>query len=471
LCPTRNRGQGASAQNAALGCGARRRPLVSLVYEGLFDTRKGLSEHDRAQIGVMMARLLLPWSRWVHRRVERVAFCDEDAARREIGIDFTLPHWYHELRQTPQLEARRQLVPLAFLRKGVLINFRLRNEEDTSLPLLTSAQNTQVTEALLCTLAQIVLGDDVPSEIRCDIRSLVSEQPEIARSSYERLLTYDDDPASSARAKLRKDETFTAIAEAFIRSFLALTMLEIRRHERRIVHLSYEDSLWQDRSRSTRNRLRRLQTLAYGSPRTILFMCPAVGDTSSYHFEVESPDGLQVSAREEYVRIPSGITPTRTAKGGGFNRAHIHFADADPGSQAVVLTQLLPRRSTIIRSAVVACSLVLVALAVITLRIGNIQHGTQGATTAAALLLSTIGLLGLFLVRSGESPMSTTLLVPIRVLAISPIVWSFAAAVVIVGGFSESLTRWLLLATCALTLVSGARLIQTWRRVVLAASQ
>jgi hypothetical protein len=145
------------------------------MYEGLYDTRKGLSKQDAALIGAMTAKLMFPWNHWVHRRVERAAFCDENALRRNVSVDFTLPDWFHRYRSTPDDRRRRQLVPLGFLRKGVLVNFSLQNECGESLPLLTAPQNAQVAEATLVALAQSTLGKKVPKAIRCDIRSLVRE--------------------------------------------------------------------------------------------------------------------------------------------------------------------------------------------------------------------------------------------------------------------------------------------------------
>lgn len=63
------------------------------MYEGLYDTRKGLSSEDFELIGGMTARLMHPWEAWVHRRVDQVTFSDEDALCRSVSIDFTLPYW------------------------------------------------------------------------------------------------------------------------------------------------------------------------------------------------------------------------------------------------------------------------------------------------------------------------------------------------------------------------------------------
>jgi hypothetical protein len=438
------------------------------MYQGLYDTRRGLTDADSSEIGIMTARLLLPWNRWVHRRVERLEFCDEDAVRRNVSIDFTLPYWFHEIRATPLREPKRHLVPLLFLRKGALLNFGLWTENGTSLPLLNSAQNAQVAEATLVALAGTVLNAPVPPEIRCDIRSLVRQPKTEALATYNNLFN-SSDPAASARAALGKHPVFPVTAEAFVENYLALTVLDIRRHERRIVHLSYEDTLVEILSKRRRSRLEQLRSIAFGRSRIMAFAVPTVGDADSYHFEVESPDDLQVNTREHYHRVQPGVTPQPTVKSGSYKRVHIHFPQAEPGTLASVAVRLLPRSSTIVRSAVFASLLALIAILVVTLRIDEIKQGATGGETAATLLLATIGIAGLFIVRQSESLMSTGLLLPVRVLAILPVVMGFMAAVVIAGDLSLNLTRVLLSVACGLTLLGTLELIRTWRRVASAA--
>jgi hypothetical protein len=435
------------------------------MYEGLYDTRKGLSEQDKRAIGYMTACLLLPWNRWVHRRVDRLEFCDEDAARRRVSIDFTLPFWFHEARQTPKRRPKRQLVPLLFLRKGVLVNFSLWTETNASLPLLNHAQNAQVAEATLLALATAVLKTPVPPAIRCDIRDLVRQPPDQANATCFHLLNQNEpDPAAAARALLGGHAIFANTAQVFVENFLALSMLDIRRHERRIVHLAYEESVL-DVPRSGRwAQAKQLRRLAFGRSRITAFDVPAVGDTDSYHVEIEAPDDLQISARERYHRTASGVPPEPAVITGGYKRAHVYFRQAEPGSLASVGVRLLPRSSTIIRSAFFVGLLAVVALLIVTVRIGSIQHDKEGAVTAATLLLATIGLGGLFLIREAASLMSTGLLLPIRVVGVSPVVWAFLASVVIVGHLSLGLTRALLIAASALTAMSTTALGLTWWR-------
>lgn len=438
------------------------------MYEGLYNTRKGLSDGDRAAVGFMTAWLLLRWSHWVHRRVERITFADEDASRREISVDFTLPNDFHTIRGTPKEEARRQLVPLGFLRKGVLVNFSLRDESDASLPLLNAMQNAQVAEATLVSLAGLVLeGDEVSELVRDDIRKVVREDPDDAKEAFARLFDRPD-PAHEQRVKLGADSTFRAVAEPMVTHFMALAMVDIRRHQRRIVHLSYEDSLWWDETAGVWDRFRRALrrlVLALGNPRLVLFVIPAVADTDSYHVEIEAPNGFKVSARESYVRLPTGATPPPTKRGGSYKRAHVYFPQASPGSQGLVALHILPRQSTIVRSAILAGLLILLTLAALWAQIDDIKNASDEGAAAAALLLSFSGLVGIYATQQGETPMVTALLWPIRMLAASPVVWAFISAVAVIASLGIGTTRLVLAVATVLTAISVLGLLVALFRI------
>lgn len=401
------------------------------MYEGLFDVKKGLSEQDARRIGLMTAGLLFPWNRWVHRRVERLHFCDEDAIHHDVSVDFTLPHWFHRLRKTKPGEARRHLVPLGFLSKGALVNFSLRDEADASLPLLTTPQNAQVAEALLLMLAKRALGQAPQDPIACDIRSLVKEPPLQARETFARLLE-EPDKASAERSKLSNDPTFHETASLFVDEFLALSMIEIKTQQRRIIHLSYDTSFWQNKTSFWSNPLASIRghlSMAAGRPRTTLIAVPSVSEAASYHLEVEAPDGHTISGHQSFRWIGGALSTHRVP--GGYRRAHFHFTHAPSRRNAGMILRLLPRQSTIMRPALLMSLVALVATVAIALRFREIRV-FGGDETATALLLVATGVVGLVVARSGESEMATALLFPLRVLAVIPALLAFAAAVVVV---------------------------------------
>lgn len=417
------------------------------LYRGLFDPKTGLDEDRAKKVGVMTAQLILNWPRWVHRRVERVSFCDEDALSRNVSVDFTLPHWFHIMRGTDSERKypKRQLVPLGFRRKGALINFSLDDESKSSLPLLNTHQNTQVATVVLEIMADACLkayleGSPVPEPIVRDIEELVREKPGDDKQPKENdlyilkenLFAREDD-VQDIRDALKTNIPFLTTAVQFWRSFLALSMIDIRLAERRVLHFSYEES------RIHKGGPYPFQRLARGdSSASELIPVNSASEAASYHIEVEAPNGLMIGKCEKhfYMKDPLGKFSIPEE---GFSaeveatssRAHCHFAWLPPLSGAGVTVELRPRKSSGIRGATLTALLALVTSLAITFRYGYIQ-GDGDPRTAATLLLAATGIVGFVVVRSGEEPMATTFLFPLRVLSTTPVIFAVCAAVVII---------------------------------------
>lgn len=433
------------------------------MYEGLHDTRKGLSDDDATLIGDMTAELLLHWARWVHRRVERVHFCDEDAVHRDVSIDFTLPHWFHMIRET-EAGGKRQLVPLGFLSKGALIKFSLRDEHDSSLPLLTKDQNAQVAAATLTAIAREALDgeNDVPDEIQCDIRHLVSQPLEDAQNTLKELFEKPDQ-AFEARERLRNHKTFVEMAAQFAENFLALSMLNIREYERRIIHLSYETRFLENRLGGLLGQAR----LAVGAARRVYIAVRSASEAASYHLEVEAPEGHMISGRDS-LRYPH--PQKRDLVPGGFRRAHFHLSNMSSRRIAPAMVFLHPRRSTIIRFATLSCLLALAATLVVAIRYPLIQSN-HGGEVATAILLTATGFVGFFIARNGDDEMANALLYPLRILAIIPVVSAFFAALVIVDSPPVASGQAALFSACFPMALSAAFLIRNWHVVSRAAKR
>ena len=437
------------------------------MYQGLYNTRRGLSPGDFARVGALNALLMLQWNQWVHRRVELTRILDAGLAHRDVSVDFTLPHWFHDVRGTPDEGAARQLVPVALVRKGVLVNFDLRDERGWVLPLLTTAQRNVVAEASLVALAERVLGHQVPRGIRCDIRQLVSEPSQQAAGTLIQLY-HRADPEAPDRARLAKNDVFRATARSFVGQALALTMIELKRHQRRIVSFGYDESVWGESTKSLLQRAVGTAGLALGVGRRVIFPIPSLGYAASYHFEAEAPEGLQIQARAQFRRLPSKLGDEGPRawmlRGGSFQRSHTVFAEAPPGSEAAVVVRLQPRPSTIVRGAFGAALFTFAALLFLRLRLPSIRSGSD-TTTAAALLLVFPGLASLYISRTDESAATNDLLWPVRLLALTPIVWALIGAGAIIGGTTGSGTRVVLWTLVGLAFVSCVMLANLWRVV------
>lgn len=440
------------------GIGSDPKNLVCM-YQGLFNPRGELARKDREAVGVLTAQLMLPWSAWVHRRVERIEFTDEDTLARSMSMDFTIPHWFHARRGTPLGGVARQLVPLGLLRKGALVNFCLRDDTDRALPLLSTSQNRKVSEAIIVTLAREVLQVKVPKAIQCDIRRLIDAPPSDADSCIQQLYETQD-KASGERSTLRDDALFRALADPLGTNFLALTMLEIGWQERKVIHYSYDELLW--------NEKRALDGLAVGISTSILVTVPGVGHADSFHSEIEAPEGLQIETRAGFSSYPGGpplVPPIR--KTGGFRRSHIHFGNVQPGAEAIVAVRLTPRPSTIVRSSCLAGLIGTIILGFLAYRYRHLFGGSEhGQTeTAATVLLAIQGLFAVQLARSDENPMTTELLWGVRLIASIPGIAAFASAVTLVGDLDTSLGRTMVISFAVVSGLATSMLALWWRRL------
>lgn len=433
------------------------------LYDGLYDPQVGLSPGNAAKVGTMTARLILSWGRWIHRRVERVTFCDEAALRRDVSVDFTLPRGFHKIRGTGE-EVKRQLVPLGFLHKGALINFSLRDESDASLPLLTTPQNTQIAKAVLISLAETSLKKAamptaVPEEIVTDIEKFVQEKPKYGDILDEDLFARGDG-LQKVRNVLMDEETFLSTAELFWTNFLALSMVMIRQAERRILHFSYEEP------RTPTGGIVPLVRHAIGKPRVAMIAAPSASEAASYHLEAEAPEGMMIPEAISYFHSESGRIKSDPIRG-NLQRAHYHFANLRPRSVVDLVVYLMPRRSSGVRGATLMSLLALLTSLVVTVRYGHITQG--GSAIATTLLLAATGIIGLVVVRSGEELMATTLLFALRILATTPVVLAVCAALVVISDPPKGLAYGLLGLITTLIAVSTGLLIWNWhviRRVL-----
>jgi hypothetical protein len=95
------------------------------------------------RIAVVTARLLAQPAAWVHRRVETITFLDDIRIRRHMSVDFTLP----------TLGLAIEYVPLSLVRKGLLKDLDVVDEEGRALPVLTLGQSAEVAAYILRTQA------------------------------------------------------------------------------------------------------------------------------------------------------------------------------------------------------------------------------------------------------------------------------------------------------------------------------
>ena len=428
-----------------------------ISYAPLFDASLELSPDAQRRIGSMNALLVLRWHEWIHRRVEVLTFEDEDVVRRSNSVDFTVPSWY--FKEVDARDSVRAVLPLTLLRKGTLVNFILRDECDCALPLLSTEQNGAVAEATLLSMAEAVLGTDVPNGIRSDIKLVTEQDASRAEQGLNQLFGQQDGVAGERRL-LGDRRSFRSLAKSLAGSFLAMIAMDAQARSRRVVHFAYDEVVWENDS-APRVRAGIETALGRRAIRALIAV-PGIGDVGSYHFEAEAPEGLQISSREDVATSNGGAASRPHETKTSYQRSHTHFRPTRPGSWATVLLRLRPRSSTIVRSACMAAVLAFAAILFARLRLHDIHERDAGG--AAGILLVIPALAAVYAARSGEHPMTTFVLWPVRLLGLSPGVWALCAAAILVTGGTDQWSEvglWILVGLAAGT---AGSLALNWHR-------
>jgi hypothetical protein len=244
-----------------------------------------VTQDARADLaGLATAEMLLHWAKWVHRRVETIEFVDDERIRRSMSIDFTML-------DTPmfgQLAEEFAVVPipLMFMRKGLLRNFSMVDEEGRSLPLLTREQNTNVGRTALSKLLTLVLGEDRQESAEGyvdDITLLIRLPSSEAQAPFARI-----------RDRVRSEDTsntvirddFIALSTDLATNFVVATPLPYSPGARRIVKVAFEEDI-------------KLSSGEGRGSKSALSLGVPVGSAGSYHIQVHAPAGLEFTDKSK----------------------------------------------------------------------------------------------------------------------------------------------------------------------------
>lgn len=184
------------------------------------------------QMAVALLPMLADWS-WIHRRVESIKVINHGQTRRSLSFDFTLPRAaglrWHDVAQEHRTKSESQtgqvIVPLTFLRKGMLINLDLTDGNGASIPSLGFSDNTDLTfhpmrllvdelglaRAAQETFGDLPLADDGEDPVNYDTllrRALIDV---IQSSGYDRARV--DPTHVERRQELERHNLFSGLAE------------------------------------------------------------------------------------------------------------------------------------------------------------------------------------------------------------------------------------------------------------------
>ena len=236
---------------------------------------------------------------WVNRRVETVAFVGRSRVRRQMSIDFTVPKYYGDILRKHE----RPVVPLSFLnRSPVLADFDLFDEHNSAVSLCTSKFSGELTRGiLLAASTDAGLTFSVGDEVDEYLQNLVSrekppqQQPKSLREYLTPLIAKNNEPA----------RVLDWLVGSLSRSFILMAELEPEElTKRKVLKYRYEVA----------SGARPVGPLKYLFSPSSLGLTPTevsfqvqehlLAWATSYHFEVESPEGARVTAM--YWRLERG---------------------------------------------------------------------------------------------------------------------------------------------------------------------
>jgi hypothetical protein len=395
---------------------------------------------------------------WIHRRVETLTLVDERSVKRHLSVDFTLPaSTPTPLRvRTGRLStAPVHLVPITWLlREPGPMRFDVRDEDGNALPLLVETEQVRITAGTLIAAAETALRPfrrtlDRPT--RRAIGLAVSVPPSDAVVYLRSLLNmrsqeWHQFPGNGVtRRILRRDPTFVHLLCLAARSSVAVVPLLNATGRRRVIKLSFEQSLGYesrpDRAVGTWSRLK----LSSGVQAVqALVEMPVMGGSGSQHVQVLTPANVEFTSATLTGSTPRDAlhqqiydepcepraSNTDCVVAGPDNRAHLYAPRATRQHVGYASLRLRAERRGMLTASLVASLLIAAVLVAMASAAGTFASQSNAA---ASMLLLAPALAAAFLIRGGEHAMARLLLRPTRLVLAIDALLPFAAAIVLLA--------------------------------------
>jgi hypothetical protein len=342
------------------------------------------------RIAAASVPLLLGPKQWIHRRVHSVTLVDETRLEHRISLDFTVPE-----EDLDQLSAGgdQVVVPLAFVRKGPMRHFDLRDESGAALPTLTVNQNHPIALQTMELLGKVALTEagiraaPDPLVLR-DVVAVALDNPPRSVSALQRVLRGVGSAGDRhQREKMSGSPKLRAIATDLCSQFVLYVVVRAKPGERRIVKFRYEDALAPRRAGGLWRRMLTALTEWLGFTGTQLTIpVTGMGTATSFHFEIEMPAGAIV----ERAALLSSATPGETiATDTTTVRAHLMAHDQRRGMIGAADLRIRARPPLLLVSWVVSLVTAALLWGGWFLQTNNVRPSAEPAT---ALLVALPGL-------------------------------------------------------------------------------
>jgi hypothetical protein len=421
-------------------------------------------DKSHPQIGKLVHSFLKD-APWLRRRVETVSFLDVDTIERRTTLDVDIAQLKMASAKCP-MDRAYPLVPIAVLRKDLLVDFDLRDRFGGALAVVPRSVDSYFAWSALCVAADGVLGAPLHRRsiaVATRLRELAYDFPEENDTLYSEFLASWEKPNSWAAEDhetwrtLLENEGFSRLLRDLTFNFILLTQVATDSHLQ-IVKFSYQEYVPYTEL---------FVTERLGLKATELsVVAPSVGWGCSYHLRVEAPTDIALTevglfrVQRAPVRIP-GPAESYEARLGA-ESVQVYTATGIERGEHVVAVSMRVQILGFLRAmwlTSVAMAGILIAGRVF---ISRLETATQQRSDAAiALLLVAPSLVAAYLVRPGEHVIASRLLRPIRyALAVAACLNYVGAAALVLGWRGGGLRLvWLLIAVGSGLVAAGISLV------------
>lgn len=402
-------------------------------------------------VGLSLLLTTLERHKWLIRRNETVEFVGESRVQRNTIFECTIPDppqgW-------PSERAFAQYLPLSLIVKEPLCGFDLTSGAGIPCPLPPWDQRVWAVWSLLVVAAEGVLRRPLPDSTVNRLRSIVSsEDPEARRILNE--WDGSEGPDGLIGTELASDPVFRRLLEDLTSFTVLLVVAEPSDSPFRVFKLSFDEPiLWswaqRRRARGTTTRIGLQRRL--GWRRTPLeFLTPGLGDVNSYHFEIESPGGLEIVQARMYGLAHGKIAEKAEDTNALGSRAHLHLRGLESETGTVIIS-MRPAQKGIMGAALILGLFTAVLMTVGAFLPAQLLALHQQAGAAGGLLLLVPGIVAAYMATApGEHVAVSKILLPVRVLLLLlGLICYLAAGTLVLRMHEESLSMtWKVFAVAA----------------------
>jgi hypothetical protein len=447
---------------------SRERSHDDLSGLGIYDVLMDPEHPEFLNLGRLLWTLVAtPWD-WIDRRVETVTLVGERRFRRHMSVDCRVPRVLSEL--AADIGFDRFFVPLRLVAERPLLSFDLQLG-DQPVPFLTSPQSIMAQRAVLRAAVEHLERPLTP-ELTAALDDVAGPgQAGAAARALGLLGVAESDPGAGV---VTPEGVVRWAVNTLDRNVLLLADVALDSvRDRALFKISEE--LGPEGSGSLP-----LRSEIAWEPMSFVFGVPEVLRNSSYHFQFIAPDGLVVAGGElRAVDTRSTTSEGTTDDDGSVEFGHaaghgqvfganVHLDEVPEADDYFVTVRLRPSPDGLLRASMLsACftTLLLVLAVVFADRIDDAR-----LESSAALMLVLPGIVSSIWLRPGEHSLVSRMLRGTRALLLTSvvIVYTAAAAVLVVGAMPDRLRLWWSILAALSVLPAGAliRALRSCRAVV-----